>query len=253
MDPYVVLDRLTDRFLALLRGVDDADGTRPVPGLEWTVGECAAHVLSLFRRMSVDPRRAVDRPDLVRLNATSNAELRDDLSALAEQIEQMQQLVRDRTPLIMGGRRFAFHAGLHVTYEQAGGVMVGELAVHGDDLARATGRRWDLTPADVEPVWRYAIPLLRGWLRPEAVGVEETWQFVAPAGPVPAGATWRMWRDGLVLALRRGELSLRPGTAHADHVVVVTDPVALTLVFPYQRRPADSPELARLVEHFQPI
>lgn len=248
MDVYAALSDLTDRFLELLRDLGQSDAARPVPGLQWTVGECAAHVLSSFRRMTVDRRRAANPAALARLNAESNAEIGDDLADIAEQIDQLHRIVRDHTPLVLSGRRFPFHAGLQVTHEQACAVTVGELAVHGADVARATGRRWPLTAADVEPVWEHAISLMIGWLRPEAAEVDETWRFVAPDSSARA-----LWRHGLILDLHHGELSTHRGSGTTDHTVVVADPVALTLTFPYQRRPATSPELARLVELFEPV
>jgi hypothetical protein len=46
------------QFIDVIRGLDPADGSRPVPHLDWTVAEMAAHVLTVLRRAG-DPRRAV--------------------------------------------------------------------------------------------------------------------------------------------------------------------------------------------------
>jgi len=108
----------------------------PVPGLSWTVGECAAHVVSLYRRLTTDRRPP---STVLELSAKLGPDYRD-----------------------------TFHAGMQVSYPQGTVVVIGELVVHGDDIARATGAPWHPLPADVLPVWRLAVPLMSGWLRPEA-------------------------------------------------------------------------------------
>lgn len=57
-DVFAALIDLTGRLLQQLEEISREELAAPIPGLAWTVGECAAHLLALFRRMTGDARRA---------------------------------------------------------------------------------------------------------------------------------------------------------------------------------------------------
>jgi hypothetical protein len=157
--------------------------------------------------------------------------------------------VQQRALLVPPDRLFAFHAGQQVSYQQACAVLIGELAVHGDDLSRATGRAWPLSEADVEPIWQYAVALLQGWLRPEARQVDEAWRLVVADGRAGPDRD----RD-LIVRICHGRLIIDWDTGGpAEHTVAVADLAAFTLAFPYRRRPIEAPEIAGLAALFESI
>lgn len=242
-DVFAALIDLTGRLLQQLEEVSPAEVGVRVPGLAWTVGECAAHLLSLFRRMTGDARRSPDPAGIAALNAQANAEIGRDLDSIRGEIESLLGAICELALLLPGERLFDFHAGLRVTYGQYAALLVAELVVHGDDIARGTGRSLPLSVDDIRPVWRHAVPILGGWLRPTASGVTESWALLVTDRRKP-----------VVLEIDRGVLRVggTPGRV-PDHVLVVKDPVTFTLAFPYGRRPLEDPSLARLAGYFFPI
>ena len=52
------LHAASGRFIGLVESLDLADASRPVPGLDWNVGETVAHVLTVVRRGFADRRRS---------------------------------------------------------------------------------------------------------------------------------------------------------------------------------------------------
>jgi hypothetical protein len=234
---------LTEDVVRLLRQLEPADAQRPVDGSTWTVGETAAHVCSLLRRMTEDGRRSTAPADLAELNDLAVGEIGLDVAATAEEIETRAQLVVVAAPHIAPDRQFKFHAGQQVTLTQALAVVVGELVVHGAELAAAVGASWPIAPDDMLVVWRYATPVLQGWLRPEASAVTETWSLQFPDDDRP-----------VVVRVDAGWLDIDPDPAPtADHVVTIDDTVAFTLAFPYGRGVLSDPAASRLAALFLPL
>lgn len=242
-DAFAALIDLTGRLLQQLEEVTPAEANAAVPGLAWTVGECAAHLLALFRRMTGDARRADTPAGVAVLNAQANAEIGRDLQSIRGEVEDLLSAVCALALVLPADRRFGFHAGQEVTYGQYAALLCAELIVHGDDIGRATGRCWPLSVDDVRPVWRLAMPVLEGWLRPSASVVTESWALLVADRESP-----------VVLEIDRGTLRVggTPGRA-PDHILDVKDPVAFTLAFPYGRRPLEDPALARLASYFLPV
>jgi hypothetical protein len=61
---------------------------------------------------------------------------------------------------------YRFHGGGLVTADVALGILLGELVVHGRDLARALHRPWPVTGRQVSLIWSGAEPILPGWVEP---------------------------------------------------------------------------------------
>jgi hypothetical protein len=83
-------------------------------------------------------------------------------------------------------------------------------------------------------------------LRPDAAGVHEVWHLHLAGEAAP-----------VVVHVDGGRVAIDPPAAPpADHVVDARTPAAvveLTLAFPYGRRPAPHPAVARLATLFDPI
>ena len=142
-------------FCELLRSAPD--GSLPVPGLDWTVGELGAHLVSgarLWRRMLAG-------------EASPVTSLVDGASHTARMIEglperdpvALSELIDNEIGATLGelNRRpadqaYPWHAGLQLTMAQASAIGLGELVVHGFDLARALHKPWPIDRRDARYV-----------------------------------------------------------------------------------------------------
>lgn len=218
------LDSALGRFAALLRRCTTEEATQPVPATpEWTVADTGAHVLTVFRRALTDFRRSETPEGLAELNATCLAEVgeRDPLR-LAEMIERDgKQAIHVTLPALPTDLRFPFHGGIKTTVVPAGCVLLGELLVHGHDLAAALSQPWLIPESTAVLVLRGTAPLTRAWRRPHAD--DGAVQIDLPGGP-----------------------PLRLGAGPVRHEVRGIDPVTVMLAFPYQRITPPHPGLAAL-------
>lgn len=237
-----VFDDAGRRLVDLLRSLDPEDGSRPVPGMDWTVAETAAHTVAVLRRGLVDDRRVDSIDDVARLNAVTLAEIPErELAAVADVLEA--HLAKFRQLLAVGrvlwrlrvGRWMSLElqAGLHADMATALAFPLCDQLVHADDIARACDRPTPIAPEAAAVGLRALLPALG----PEvADGVLD-----GPRREVTftcEGAEW-----ALHVEVGGGSYSVRP--AAREDAEAVLDPVA-TLLALMGRREADHPVGVRL-------
>jgi hypothetical protein len=138
-------------------------------------------------------------------------------------------------------RTFPFHAGQQITMAGGWGNLIGELLAHGDDIAGATGRPFAIPSQDTEILWRFAAPVLQGWLRPETARVTDTWQLNFPFGPI-------------AVRFHGGQLHWNVNIpTDAEYVLDIDDAAKFALVFPYRRRLPEDPVVTKLASRFMPL
>lgn len=221
------IDRLAERFAALVTAVPDP--AAPIPDSEWTVRDATAHVVTTARRYGEGPEGrgtwVADPRELGALNDTQNQTLAGlDLAELATRLR------RDLTALAAQVRAygtappwFRFHGGEPVAADVALGILLGELVVHGWDIARVTGHPWPIDGGDVELILEGVEAILPGWVdRDAAGGLTATFEVRLRGGGT------HVW------SFRGGRLEVAPAGRRPD-VRISTDPVALLLVF-YRRQ-----------------
>jgi uncharacterized protein (TIGR03083 family) len=166
------LDAVAERLVEVVTSAPDP--TVRVPATPaWTVAEAFAHVVTVAPRYHRGAQQrgefvpVVD--DLAGLNDREIAalghhdvgrlatELRASLAALYATVDGFG----DAQPV------YRFHGGRKVAADVALGILLGELVVHGYDIAEAVGRPWTIEPAHVELVLRGLAPILPGWLHPQ--------------------------------------------------------------------------------------
>lgn len=164
------IDLARNRFDRLVRS---ADALARVPGSRWNVQEVAAHVLTVANRYYEVAQGGMyhpaEAPDGVA--ALNQAELEaalapvpevaDRLRALAADIDSYFDTLSDDRPTI------PFHGGGFIGGITAQTNWLGELLLHGEDIARAVKAPWDLDERDMLLVTRGLMQIAPIFLRSE--------------------------------------------------------------------------------------
>ncbi|GGU90956.1 hypothetical protein GCM10010182_02110 [Actinomadura cremea] len=165
---------ISGSYAAMLRGPGAA---LPIPALEDVIGGTTVDTVADFNEVALrdfaerDPRALADR-------------VRGDVAALLHHSEGMDP-----------GRPIDWLGGSRVPAAGLLAHMVNELQIHGRDIARATGARWEVRAEDAAlffelfllGVTRYGYGRLLDWDRPEREGriaVEFRSRHTAPAAMV---------------------------------------------------------------------
>ena len=151
-----------DRVAALVAGIDNVD--RPVPGLDWSVGDTATHLFIELRAYTeavtgrvpgitafVPDVEGYSRRMAAMTDGTLKAEprrtaaelgglVREQLSALVDVLEEHEGDEVLQTPW--------YGAGETVTVRTGISLQIGELLIHGLDIARGLGRPWPISSAE---------------------------------------------------------------------------------------------------------
>jgi len=201
------LDVAAARFLDVARSVDPGS---PVPDLTWDARTLVAHVLTVvyrYTRRDPDTREGLAGTieEVTPLNQSEAAAVvrshtHDEvLALLGDELEHLRGLYDPATLDLY--RRYPFHVGATIDAAGAGGNLIGELLVHGLDLARAARRPWSIDDRDAELMlngWFQIIPsfvnrdyaarrpldlrLMIGGARPWAIVVRDGVATSGPAG-----------------------------------------------------------------------
>jgi uncharacterized protein (TIGR03083 family) len=216
------LDRGANRIGALLRTAPDGNAT--VKGLEWTVSDLGAHLVTEAQRFArFGEGRSQPLGDVAAIND-------DELRAVGE-----------RDPAVQAGLFLDAHAGfmqlakshggndpfmwfdVPMEWADAGCVYLGELNVHAIDLARTFGGDTRIAKEDAVNIAYGLLPVLPRFVDQEkARGFNGTFKL-ALRGAIP-----------LLLEFYEGALSIVPARRGADDkradCTITADPEAFLLV-----------------------
>jgi hypothetical protein len=155
-------------FVALIRSLDMSDGPKPVPGLDWTVAQTAAHLIGVVTRGNEDRRRVPTIEQLGALNMAQILELgEDDLSVIAGTLERLLHGELTGLATATGAEPIELYGGLVASLKTALSYELWDFLVHGHDISRATHRPWsiDLSVAALDVL--AILPALEPWLHPD--------------------------------------------------------------------------------------
>ncbi len=210
-----------DQVTALIQTIPDPRA--PVPGLTWNVGETGAHLVSGLRiytdcaRGGVSP--VTDFADLAAVNARGLAQFPErDPVVVAEQLVAAGHDFLDATEGRSGGELMVWHEGQPQKVSTVTTIALGELLIHGLDIARALGQRWSIAPQAARLVIAGMTRLLPRFPSERTVrGAAASYEI-----RVRGGAR-------LVCRFANGGLAVEPPGGRID-CVISADPVAFLLV-----------------------
>jgi uncharacterized protein (TIGR03083 family) len=226
------IDSVAERLTTLLANV--VDPALPVPALPgWNVQDVAAHLVTVVVRYAEGPEgrgtwtptwvelRALNDLQLEKVGGTSlgelSAQLREELTMVAAQIRGYGSAVPS----------YRFHGQEPIRADIALGALLGELVVHGYDIAKALHRPWPIDPHHVALIIEGINPILPAVVRPERVReLNATFEIRLRR---QATDTW-VFRDG---RLRINPNAVEPKSVD---VHISGDPAAVLLVY-YRREP----------------
>jgi uncharacterized protein (TIGR03083 family) len=212
-----------DRTADVIAAIRDPEA--PTRGLGWTLGETAAHLVANLRshRAWLRGEGKIDYgvPDLAEVNRRAIDEVGErDPVRLAEMLRAENQAyvgaAGDQPP----GATVPAAVGPALSVEVMTCVLLGELLVHGFDLARTLGRPWRIARAEANLVATGALAVLP--------------QFVDPAAARGGSVSYELrLRGGPRVVLRFGDGALAVGPASPGVAVdcrISADPAAFLLV-----------------------
>jgi uncharacterized protein (TIGR03083 family) len=163
------IDNVAERLVAMVTAATDT--TIRVPDTpEWTVREAFAHVVTVAPRYinaarhegewvrQIDDLAGLNAREVAGLATTSTQVMADRLRGSLVELADVINGFADQQPV------FQFHGGQKIQADVALGILLGELVIHGRDIARALHREWPVNPAYVELIMRGVTPILPGWL-----------------------------------------------------------------------------------------
>jgi hypothetical protein len=157
-----------DRFDRLVRSVDPL--ARP-SGSNWTVHQVVAHVLTVAHRYRDyarfgDYHRAADPADLIAINQAELEAAMAPIPVLADQLRALEQEIDGLFDRVQNEpAAIPFHAGGAMDGVTAQTNWLGELLLHGEDVARAVKVPWALAERDMLLVARGVLQIGSAFLR----------------------------------------------------------------------------------------
>jgi hypothetical protein len=145
------IGRARDRFDRLIR---TADPHARVPGLDWTVHQVVAHMLSVAHRYQAvaegrDFRRATYPRELDEINRTELDALMAPIPELADRLNGLASVMDALFDTASNDRVYEVHCGALADGIAAQTNWLGELILHGRDVARAIKAPWEIDERDM--------------------------------------------------------------------------------------------------------
>ncbi len=147
-------DRIAQALARFDRLARTADPLAQLPGSSWTAQQAVAHVLTIvqrYLRLRQGDSRLADQPR--ELNVINQSELEaamapipklaDQIRPLAPELDALFDIIADEGPVL------PFHCGAHVDGNTWQTNWLGELLMHGRDIARAAKVTWELPERDM--------------------------------------------------------------------------------------------------------
>jgi uncharacterized protein (TIGR03083 family) len=225
------LREAADRTAALLRRVPDA--SLKVPGLAWTVGETAAHIVADAKDLTGCVTGEIDAGERLAGGAATTTASERTAVANARQLDEITERDPSRLAdmLVPATEDFIAAAARHtsgepilatngvpMTVSTMISVLLGEQLIHGLDIARAASLPWPIGRADALRVIAGVIAMVPDYVdRAEATGRHVSYELRFRGGP------------GYRLAIDDGRATVTEPGERVD-CRIIADPVAFLLI-----------------------
>lgn len=156
------------RFVTVVR---ETPPEIPVADGAWNAGQVAAHVLTVMRRyterdvtspVGLSPTMAgVDAQNREELEAVQHLSPAEVLEALVAEQERVLAIDLDLDA------SYPFHFNQQIDGKGGWGNAIGELLIHGLDIARAGGHPWTIDPRDAALVLNAMFQVMAGLVNPD--------------------------------------------------------------------------------------
>jgi uncharacterized protein (TIGR03083 family) len=198
----------------------------PIPGSAWTVREAAAHLVNSagvhrdIAEGTPSPFESLDPQAIAAANAGRLADIPEgDPNKLAGLLAEAAAELLEATAHRSGHDPVAFHAGLAVDLAALTCISLGELVLHGYDMATAAGAPWPVDPHLAELVLYGYRAYFGGLVDPEAArGLTASCAIELAAG------------GSFVVHFTDGQYRTEPDTSAAVDCTITADPAAFLLV-----------------------
>lgn len=215
------IQRVGRRLADLLAVVDEPD--RRVRGLEWTLGELAAHVAARSGRFAAYlSGAAIPEGQIGGIAEENRRDVRErrerPLPDLAEELRSNVSSFVATTHGKLGADPVPWYSGVTLDVATASGLLLGELIVHGYDATATLGNPWPIAANDARTVLRAVATLAPWYVDPERTrGEHVTYRLSVRGGPA-----FRIRVDD-------GTASVEPAEGPAD-CTIRADPATLVLL-----------------------
>jgi uncharacterized protein (TIGR03083 family) len=216
------VDEVSSEVEELLRSIPDT--SVPVPGLEWTAGETGAHIVTVTNCFDdyVTGRKKppVTTGEIPTFNAGRIANFTErDGSRLATHLHEAVQNFLTTTSGHSGDDPFPWYDDCTIDVADGTCILLGELVVHGRDLARAVDRPWQIDPDDARLVLVGMLSVLPLYVdREKGRGVRASYEIRVKGSPP------------VYLRFAEGKLNVTPAQVEPVDCRITTDPVDYLLL-----------------------
>lgn len=169
------LATVAERTAAMMGQISNSRA--PVPGLTWTAGEVAAHLVADLREYTEVIAGHGPRPALASAGATvvdlTEADNQRQLANYPERnLSRLATALTDAVPAFVAAAeaapaeaRVSTPFAMTVSPATIAAIVLGEQLMHGLDLARAAGQRWPMSAAEARLVIPGLMDLLPAYIR----------------------------------------------------------------------------------------
>jgi uncharacterized protein (TIGR03083 family) len=212
------------RLADLIRPLPELE--QPLPDSEWTARQAVAHLvtgLDLYSEIATGTPSPIAACDAAAYAEDARRRISDvsetDPSKLADLLADASERFLSATDGQAGETPVPWHGGMQLDLATLVGLMVGEIVVHGYDIARAAGRPWPLASDEVGLVLGTYGPLIGLTVDPDRT-----------CGLSAAIAVDLRGLASLVVRFDDGRFSLEPPGAGPVDATLSADPAAFLLV-----------------------